>query len=176
MNNSLTEKLDELDQFITNYVNLSYNINIKMDRISKEDMIELFDISSRIKKLSVSIQNKSNIETLPIIPTNLDECFIALDKIPFHERNTWLNMETKHAMIQAHHGIGQQIRNTWGLWVGENELCKFFKEQYDVDHADDLSSMILIAYHLHKNNKEYNEKLLELAKRYQQHWKDIKNC
>lgn len=40
-------------------------------------------------------------------------------------------------------GIGMQIRNNLGLWNKEGLLHKHFKEVHGIDHADDMSDMII---------------------------------
>ena len=49
--------------------------------------------------------------------------------------------------------LGQSIRNSWGLWTGENDLVKFFNS-HDITHPDDMSSIILTSFQRKFNNKE----------------------
>jgi len=88
-----------------------------------------------------------------MIPETLEQCFEILDTFKDTE---WINYPEENALAEAHHSIGQWIRNNWGLWiVGENtnKLKKWFIEK-GVDHPDDISSIILTSYHRHKNNKD----------------------
>lgn len=43
----------------------------------------------------------------------------------------------------THFTFGMQMRNEWGLWEENSTLAKFFKNNYQLGHADDMSGMIL---------------------------------
>lgn len=86
-----------------------------------------------------------------MIPNNLEECYKYLDTID--NVNTWLKLSENSAIIDAHSSVGRWIRNKWGFWTGEGELFNWFKSN-DINHPDDMSSIILRSYHRFKNNKE----------------------
>ena len=50
-------------------------------------------------------------------------------------------------MIEHHHGLGQWIRNHWGLWHGSH-LAKYFFQRGTM-HPDHMSQFILDAYWKH---------------------------
>ena len=52
-----------------------------------------------------------------------------------------------------YYDFGRNIRNTWGLWSGENDLVKFFNS-YEIFHPDDMSSIILLSFYRKMKNKE----------------------
>lgn len=88
-------------------------------------------------------------------PTNLSECFKSLDNI-FSESldgDDWKDESEEKAVASSHHGLGQWIRNNWGLWDEENTLHQHFKE-LGLRHADDMSGVILTSYHRHINDKD----------------------
>ena len=86
------------------------------------------------------------------IPETLYECFIVLDDMEISDINEWLKYKEDKALGISHNGIGRWIRNNWGLW-SDCKLKKWF-ENNEVKHPDDMSSIILTAYHRIKNNKE----------------------
>lgn len=99
------------------------------------------------------------------IPKTLEECYLELDKI--NDVDEWLKLPEQSAIAQAHHGLGKWIRNNWGLWTGENDLCKWFNSN-EIKHPDDMSSIILKSYHRYKNNIDV--KLEEQFEHYIMYW------
>lgn len=47
-------------------------------------------------------------------------------------------------LIQFHHGLGTQIRNTFNLWAGNPELFTDMELPLDT-HPDEVSQLIIIA-------------------------------
>ena len=97
---------------------------------------------------------KKNEKTQEIIqiPESLYECFEVLDDMKIDDNESWLKMTEKSALTGSHHGVGRWIRNNWGLWSGGRLKTLF--ENNEVKHPDDMSGIILTAYHRMKNNKE----------------------
>lgn len=100
------------------------------------------------------------------IPNTLEECYIELDNMMPIDASEWLGDTEKNALAKAHHGLGQWLRNNWGLW-SESELKTHF-EGLGLYHADDMSGVILTSYHRHKNNKEIC--LEEQVQHYKDFW------
>ena len=73
---------------------------------------------------------------------------------------------------ELHHSLGRHIRNEWKLWEPESKLHKFFVEEYGLGHADDMSGIILYAFHARVMNKEYDPR--QTAHEYQKFWSDQK--
>lgn len=46
-----------------------------------------------------------------------------------------------------HHVMGRNIRNGWDLWDRGSPIVRWFKRRYGVDHADDISGLILGGLH-----------------------------
>jgi hypothetical protein len=101
-----------------------------------------------------------------IIPKTLEECYIELDNIL--EFN-FFKLDKRSVITRYHHSLGQWIRNNWGLWTGESDLCKWFNNN-EIKHPDDMSSIILTSYHRYKNNKDI--KLEEQIEFYVEYWLD----
>jgi hypothetical protein len=85
------------------------------------------------------------------IPKNLEECYLFLDGV--EDIDKWLKKSEESATSSAHHGMGQWIRNNWGLWSGDSDLCKWFKLN-EIDHPDDMSGIILTSFYRYKNNTD----------------------
>lgn len=60
-------------------------------------------------------------------------------------RDTFTALQAKD-VIGAHFGVGQWMRNNWGLWAG-GPLNQFYTAQ-GVAHPDSMSTVILNAYWL----------------------------
>lgn len=91
-----------------------------------------------------------------IIPKNLEECFLALNKqLAEEDIEVLKSIASKEDLISYHHGLGEWIRNTWFLWVG-SVLNRYFEER-GVDHPDDISDRIIRYYHdwLNGNHEEW---------------------
>ena len=104
-------------------------------------------------------------------PTNLEECFdILLTNVKKKDLKEWLALNEDEAISSSHHGIGQNIRNEFHLWVEDTPLVKFFNER-GILHADDMSGIILHSLHRKLNNKEI--KFKEQVKDYKKYWEEV---
>lgn len=103
------------------------------------------------------------------IPKTLDECCDFIDKLNLSDTEKWLKCNTNEAISTAHHIFGQWIRSNFGLWEKPpNELKKWFIDNYFLDHADDISSLILSYYHQKKNGLKPN--LEPMVNRFHKYW------
>ena len=102
------------------------------------------------------------------LPKTLDETYDFLEKEKFGGLKEWLEEDVQKALGQAHHGLGQWIRNNLKLWEKESNLKEWFKENYFLDHPDDISSMILVNFHQRKNGNIPD--LNKEAAKYHKHW------
>jgi len=104
------------------------------------------------------------------IPSNLDEAVLALRKMmPSDTTAEWAAQSRQEATTVAHMGIGMWLRNNWGLWGG-SVLREFFEKEFRLDHADDMSGLILDALWC-----DLNEKPRQTAARWAEfkaHWKE----
>ena len=95
------------------------------------------------------IDNVCSFNMNPKTPINLVECFNYLDTIP--DVSEWLKLDEDDAIGVSHQGLGQAIRNDWGLWKGSD--LKTYLETLGLTHPDDMSSVILRSYYRIKNGK-----------------------
>lgn len=86
-----------------------------------------------------------------IKPTTIEQCMNALsEKLSSEEQHTIRAMPINQ-IGAMHHGLGQWIRNNWGLWSG-GELLEHLKS-LGFMHPDDMSSAILVEYWNWLNNQ-----------------------
>jgi hypothetical protein len=81
------------------------------------------------------------------IPSNLEECFVALEKILSPEQLHQLRTCKKEDLALYHFGLGTWMRNTWRLWHNTPLAQDLVKR--GVKHPDDMSGFILEAFHKH---------------------------
>ena len=85
------------------------------------------------------------------VPTTLDECFTALEKVGTPEDRDALKHATERELARYHLSLGMWMRNTWGLWGG-SPLAQYFRG-LGLRHPDDMSGVILRTYWRHINGK-----------------------
>lgn len=105
------------------------------------------------------------------IPRNLDEA-VEMVKEVLTEADI-ASIKNGLSPIDVHFTTGMNIRNDWSLWDKGNPLVKGFWERYGIDHADDISGIILDCVwrdilgeprrdrQIAKENKKYWETLKE---------------
>ena len=95
-----------------------------------------------------------------LVPKNLYECFAVLDEI-FNESledYEWFKTSIEDEVVCGlNNGLGEWMRNTWGLWSKETDLYEVFKNM-GLWNAEDIYSLILTSYHRKINGKELNLK------------------
>lgn len=104
-----------------------------------------------------------------MIPTKFSECNEALNqKLSPANQVEFMNM-SRQDLIMTHHGLGQWIRNNWGLWA-QGPLYEDMKS-LGFKHPDDMSGTIIKEYwlYLHQLPSEIEEDL----KRYNKHWDSL---
>lgn len=84
------------------------------------------------------------------IPKTLAETVPALDEMLSDEAKQQIAdcesaEEVEDLIVSAHHGLGQTLRNKWGLWSGNDEL-KGELRAAGITHPDDMSHYILKHY------------------------------
>ncbi len=106
-------------------------------------------------------------EYLGPAPSSIDAAIIQIIKVLQDHSSMWSEDEDTF-VTHLHHNLGQDIRNFWGLWSQDSELYKVLAGMFMLSHADDLSSLLLIAAY-----RTYNELPLDLeeeAAKYHEHW------
>jgi len=100
------------------------------------------------------------------VPCNLDEAVELLKEASsIKEQGVLKKMESN----QLHHSLGTVIRNEWSLWYSDTIIVQWFKRTYKLDHADDLSGIIIECFLNDLNEVKRRDKIL--AKQYIAHWK-----
>lgn len=99
------------------------------------------------------------------VPSNLEEAVSLLkDALDDKEKIVF----KKLSVDKIHMSVGQYIRNEWSLWEKDTIIIQWFKTNYNIDHADDVSSIIIECVLADLNNRPRKDR--ELAKRYIEHW------
>jgi len=110
-------------------------------------------------------------------PETLDEAFAYLDKF-LQDKEAFQTCPEKEMMGLAHMTLGMWIRNRWRLWWSENYAKNSVNENDDtypqvkpalnawfeshgINHADDMSGVVLTSYH-----RKLNKKDLDLEKQF----------
>ena len=99
-----------------------------------------------------------------MIPSNLQECNIELDKILIKEDKEFIKLAN---LIDLHANLGRRIRNDWGL-LYKNKLSDYFNN-LGIWHPNDISSIILTFYKCYLNNTFFN--LNNEIEKYKQYWR-----
>jgi len=80
-------------------------------------------------------------------PNTLEEAIDLIIKGNTPETLEYIKSITEEEFIgEAHHSLGRNLRNEWGLWHNENPLCKWFTEQ-GITVGDDRCGIILDSFH-----------------------------
>jgi hypothetical protein len=74
-------------------------------------------------------------------------------------------------VTMAHHGIGQWIRNHWGLWQKTGPLWEYLSS-LGLWHPDDMSGVILKGFICHIQEKEFD--IQAEVKHYERYWEEAK--
>lgn len=103
------------------------------------------------------------------IPVTLDEAVEhIISKIPQEEIESVKEMTKDKFMSNTHHSLGRFLRNEWGLWFNENEICKYFTS-IGINHGDDRSGIILESVYRQVTGKPRD--LEEQVNHYKEFWK-----
>ena len=83
-----------------------------------------------------------------MIPQTLQECFQELDRMltPMDKALLRRHPDPFTLALEQHHGLGQDIRNEWGLWDQGSALHAHLRDEHRIEHPDDMSDYILGQY------------------------------
>ena len=84
------------------------------------------------------------VEIKPI-PSTLNDAVASLDGMLSDEAKAYLRDGGAQAASDMHHSLGRYLRNKWGLWA-DSELAQYMRDVEKVEHPDDMSHAILVAY------------------------------
>ncbi len=99
-------------------------------------------------------------------PSTLDEAITGLMQILSVEDQVAITRMTEDEVGHLHHGLGQWIRNNWGLWQG-GPLLEHMKSLGFI-HPDDMSSSILREFWSRMN--KLPSKIAEEIEEYKEYW------
>lgn len=102
------------------------------------------------------------------VPINLEDALTLL-KEGLSKEDIKFIKEPKFEPAQLHFSVGMALRNAWSLWEKDTILVQWFKQKYGIEHADDISGLILDC--LHKDIVGQPRRDEALAKKYIAHWK-----
>lgn len=109
---------------------------------------------------------KLNQDTVPV---TLDEAITLLKEAmtPLEVKET-----KKLESSELHFSLGMYLRNQWSLWDTKSIMRTWFRDTYGVDHADDISGIILECLLNDFNGVPRRDKII--AKECIAHWKKNK--
>ena len=109
-------------------------------------------------------------------PKTLDEAHLYLDEY-LQDKESFKNYPEEDVIAVSHMWLGRWLRNKWYLWWSPElyervksgteegkeveypaempDLVKWFNS-IGVEHADDMSGIVIISYHKKLNNKPYD--------------------
>jgi hypothetical protein len=101
------------------------------------------------------------------VPSNLEEA-VQLIKDGLSVEDIQEIQWSPNVACRVHLTVGMFIRNEWSLWEKDTVLVKWFKNTYGIDHADDVSGIILDC--ACRDIQKLPRRDKELAERYRIHW------
>lgn len=81
----------------------------------------------------------------PPIPKTFDEAVASIDSLINKDTKYFLRTGGENAVIQLHSTLGRYLRNKWELW-DNSELAQYMRSVKGIEHPDDMSHAILVAY------------------------------
>jgi len=102
------------------------------------------------------------------VPINLEDAIKTL-KEGLEPADIETMKQKTYSPSQGHFSIGMALRNEWSLWEKDTILVQWFKKEYGLDHADDISGLILDCLYRDVLGEPRQDKAL--AKRFLDHWK-----
>ena len=119
---------------------------------------------SILKKLSRLVRPRSFSG-----PSTLAEAIAFLKQELPSETLRAMREDPENEMARYHHNLGRQIRNRWGLWSGSP--LKGHLEGLGLNHADDMSSLILTSLRRHLRGEPL--RVEEQVKKHQEYWATV---
>lgn len=111
-------------------------------------------------------------DTPIIIPQDLEAALLDIPGWMPAEQMDWFKTQTEQtATALSHHGLGQWMRNNWGFWSKEGPLYNYLHTTFGLDHADDMSGIILTSLHRRLNNLDL--RLDDEVAIYKNHWAEM---
>jgi len=105
-----------------------------------------------------------------IVPINLEECLSIIKSSLTPEDIAEIQRSTSNP-CQVHFNFGMYLRNSWSIWEKNTPLRNWFKNEYDIEHPDDISGIIMDCLWQDIRNKPRKDK--QLTESYKNYWKKI---
>lgn len=126
---------------------------------------------------------EENLKDETYVPETLGEAFLFLDSY-LVDKDTFKNYPEDQITGAAHMTLGRWMRNRWYLWwtpdlrnrikddkenypTEKPKLVQFFND-LGIEHADDMSGIIVKAYHQKLNNKDIDGHVKEIIEYYKE--------
>lgn len=106
----------------------------------------------------------------------VDLCDALYLLIPFNDRKDIESVTEEtfdRYLAQVHHSYGRWLRNRLSLWDPDNEIVKWFDSQYNLTHADDLSSIIIAGIIFRNRLQTRNRVIVNLVQDFHKHWREM---
>lgn len=106
-------------------------------------------------------------QILGSVPENL---YYAVQKLKDELDKETLGYIKQNGYLGLHHGLGTAIRNKWGLWQN-SVLAEWFKNALGIEHADDMSGIILESLYRELNDRDWEPE--KQAQKYKDYWNNL---
>lgn len=100
-------------------------------------------------------------------PNNLEEAIECFKELLTPAEQVDFTRMSEDDIGRHHHFFGQWLRNNWGLWDEDSEMCKHMKSLGFV-HADDMSHSLMREFWARMNGLP--SKLAEEIAYYKNYW------
>jgi hypothetical protein len=87
----------------------------------------------------------SNSPTGMYIPADVEDCIREMNKVLPAALLDKIRTSEEHDLALFHFGLGMWMRNSWGLWMDESRLRRYFVG-LGVPDADDMTGIIIGTY------------------------------
>ena len=85
-----------------------------------------------------------------------------------------INLQTvftyRKFITEIHDTYGRHLRNELKLWDKSSKIVRWFKKTYDIDHADDISSLIIVGMIFRNNVSNREAAIRESVFNFKAHW------
>jgi len=100
------------------------------------------------------------------VPRTLQEAILALDGIlsPGDRQYLATVLDENQAAARLHNSLGRYLRNKWGFWTN-SPLAEHMRVDHRIEHPDDMSHAIIVAYCRHQIPTRFQRILKECAQK-----------
>lgn len=125
----------------------------------------------RFKEIREKVLKDKTDQELESLNTLTDIVAYVLDNMLQTDIDWIKGIDTVNSFMgQAHFLLGMSIRNHLRLWQAHSHLYNFFKTTYGLDHADDMSGIILHKLYDTIHGKDDDSWIQDDLAKYKAHW------